>query len=116
MATHPTGPPSFIQIRAQLLEISCYVSFLALSLIGEESLEKFLDPDPDSKIKSPKKKSPKLSVVVLRQSSTHTKKFQNNCLKTVAKNRVTNKETDRQTPQTNILGEKKFPPSNNVLE
>ena len=29
LATHPTCPSSFIRIRPQLFEISCYISFLA---------------------------------------------------------------------------------------
>ena len=47
--THRTCPPSFVRIRPQLFEISCYISFLARSLNGEESLKKFWKsyPDPD---------------------------------------------------------------------
>ena len=40
---HRTCAPSFIRIRPQLFQISCYVSFLALSLNGEESLKKLSD-------------------------------------------------------------------------
>ena len=40
LVTHPTCPPSFVRIRPQLFEISCYISFLARSLNGEESLKK----------------------------------------------------------------------------
>ena len=49
LVTHPTCPPSFAWICPQPFEISCYISFLARSLNGEESLKKFWKsyPDPD---------------------------------------------------------------------
>ena len=40
MVTHLTCPPRLIRIRPQLFKISCLISFLALSLNGEESLKK----------------------------------------------------------------------------
>ena len=41
LITHPMCPPSFVRICPQLFEISCYISFLAPSLNGEESLSQF---------------------------------------------------------------------------
>ena len=67
---------------------------MAQSLNGEESVKKF--------IRAGFRSSPKLSVAFLGQSPTHPKKFQNDCLKNVAKNCV----TDRQMLQINILGKK----------
>jgi len=43
----PNWSPSLVWIRPQLFEISCYITFLALSLNGEESLKNFSDPHPD---------------------------------------------------------------------
>ena len=68
LVSEPTHPPHFLTSRPQLLEISCYTLFLALSLNGEESLKKIRRSGYRSG------SSPELSVAVLGWSP-HTKHF-----------------------------------------
>ena len=47
VVTHPTCPPSFIQICPQLFEISCYISVQPHHSMVKNHLKKLSDPDSD---------------------------------------------------------------------
>ena len=84
LVTHPTYPPTFVQICPFVFEIFCKISFLSLSLNGEESL------------KNARNRIQILTNNVWCCSWPVTyiyRKFHNDCFKTVHKHRVTN--TDR---------------------